>query len=1567
MTTLTTPASAILSAVPISLLKRVEVPPVLALEPAIQHYDWGDPDFIPALLGRPNPARKPHAELWLGAHPQSPSRVTSDPGQTPLNELIASADVEILGRRVAADFQSQLPFLLKVLSAAAPLSIQVHPDRSRAEAGFERENRAGIPVNAGHRNYKDTNHKPELIVALTEFFGVSGFRPLQDIRHQLEAVPELRSLAAEFLEEPRSLQSLYSRLMTMEQGEVDGLLTALIARLEQENSVRPFTRLEREYWILKSDQIYSKGGHRDRGLFSLYLLNLVHLQPGQGLFLPAGVLHAYLEGSGMELMANSNNVIRGGLTPKHVDVSELLQNVSFEEMRPEIISALGRPGAGEHVYPTPAREFELSRIELGDADPHPGRSNHPVEIFIVLSVESGGRVAVTSGGRNWNFGKGEAFLIRSGASYSLEAAGRATLYKATVPALAEAKAGPVPIGHAPGFRGRLPATLSFGTSGLRGLVTDITDLEAYINSRGFLDYLVKTGDSSPGQVVCLGSDLRPSSNGPDRSIVRAVAKAVEDAGFIVENLGALPTPALTFHALQQRRASIMITGSHIPFDRNGIKFNKSTGEVLKEDEPGILEAVQRFRRIEYARAASQSLFLDNGMFRDTKPLRAEDACAARAYLERYEDFFPASSLQGLRIVFYQHSAVGRDLWVELLRQLGAEVIPLGRSESFVPVDTEAITREKLETLQGLADEARQKHGRIDAVVSTDGDSDRPLLTGVDDDGSVCFFGGDLLGIVAADFLGADAAVVPISANDAVDRWAGTRGVTVIKTRIGSPYVIEGMHRAVAGGARRVVGWEANGGFLTASDLERHGRTLKALPTRDAALPLLAALSAANERGLSLVKLFARLPRRFSKAGLIDNFPPETSRRLVQRFSSGLAGAEEVRFADDTTQLRDGSGAVRKATELQAADLDNLRRDLEQHFSPEQGFDRVVRINILDGVRIGFSNGDIAHIRPSGNAPQLRLYAVADSQARADEIAAEGVREPDGLLRRIEAALDGPLPETDLVRRVRKNITLTRELFARGETPEIIGTVAGSKSAQEFWQSTLDASRDHFGCRATLSFLEDLPTNQAFGLLLLWQRLQPHLREDRGSLVAFVFGDGTRSTPFTETDNAQKPAIATFVPARPGNDSRFLSMVELALKYFVPVQQYLRRSGFQGLVVKWGDEIQIPALDLAGSDPLFKDADVVRFVSLREITADDAQNKDWVGVDASGRVTAFIPRRPLEKMAELADRGLVQRREGRLHGGINLGSIAISYAFLDCLLEEFRMEVNDSGADRKVRPALDPEFFTALATAAIEDPVARAEAWDRATAESPEVAALGQRIPDILYRLQRAIRSLEQRQNRKLKMVAMNFEDQYWGDIGQHSRIFEFYMALNHPGPAGDIARAIAGLTGRRDEHGNLLMNSEVSPGYRIRDSVLINARLTGSGTVEDSVLIGTRAKNVEARGGFDVLSTATDLKIETRGGTYRVVSSGPVTAAPAERVTTLFLPSIGASLFRVLETTDLKDRKSTYSVPLPGNPLSFQQAHAEMGALSMETLQKLRGEAEARVLDHNGRGVDPGEPPRGTA
>ncbi len=564
------------------------------------------------------------------------------------------------------------------------------------------------------------------------------------------------------------------------------------------------------------------------------------------------------------------------------------------------------------------------------------------------------------------------------------------------------------IGSTASFLNYTPFPLAFGTSGLRGLVKDITDLEAYINVKATLRHLLSIGDIRASGTVLIAGDLRPST---DR-IMRACAQAIVDSSCQVENAGKIPTPALVSHAISTKRAGVMVTGSHIPFDRNGIKINKSVGEVLKQDEPGITREVERVRVEEYSRTATTSAFDASGMFKRSPDLSPLDRSAEEAYVRRYLTSFTLGGLSGLRVLVYQHSAVGRDILPQILRELGAEVVSAGRSETFVPIDTENITDEQLDRLEEFAVAAEANGRPLHAIVSTDGDSDRPLVTAVlpaaegqPGGRRVRFLPGDLLGIVVAEYLRADAAAVPISANDAVERRMAERKAVLEKTRIGSPYVISALdelHRA--GKYSRIVGWEANGGFLTGSDIPLTAGTLNALPTRDSTLPILANLFAAADHRIGLTALWNRLPVRFGRAGLLDNVSVTVSQAILAHLIPP-ADVIEVEF-DGTGRVVDRSRPGTVPTPLVEAAIVNWQQrklTLMRFFTPALGFDDIVRINVLDGVRVYFRNGDVAHIRPSGNAPQLRIYANSDSQARADQIVEFGLREPDGILHQLERA------------------------------------------------------------------------------------------------------------------------------------------------------------------------------------------------------------------------------------------------------------------------------------------------------------------------------------------------------------------------------------------------------------------------------------------------------------------------------------------------------------------------------------------------------------------------------------
>ncbi len=1098
------------------------------------------------------------------------------------------------------------------------------------------------------------------------------------------------------------------------------------------------------------------------------------------------------------------------------------------------------------------------------------------------------------------------------------------------------------------FRGRDPQRLEFGTSGLRGLVRDLTDLEAYVSTRGFLNYLVATGEARPGCSVPLAGDLRPSTHSEHRSIMQAVARAVTDSGFDVLYCGRLPTPALSFFAFQNGYPSIMVTGSHIPFDRNGIKFQRCHGEVLKEDEVALGWHIEHARNVEYERPIQQSLFADDGMFLAgvAPQLGAPTVEPRQRYVARNLSFFPTDALKGLRLVVFEHSAVGRELLVDVLRALGAEVHPLGRSDDFTALDTEAISDSQLATLQRLADHVRHTHGPVDAILSTDGDSDRPLVAGLDADGKVRFFGGDLVGLVTALYLNADGAAVPVSATDAIE-LALPPSTRVVRTRIGSPHVVAAMATLTG---LRPVGWEANGGFLTGATIERQGASLQALPTRDALLPILSVLHAARLRNISLVELFATLPQRFGQADLLDQVPSSLSRELMALCRPDLPDLREVVY-DTAVLWSDTFGVIHAADANLRLTLLLIRSALAEHFK-EQEFSSIRRIDYLDGIRVHFTNEEVVHLRPSGNAPQLRVYALASSEARVKHLVRLSAGPAGIATRMLEHAR-----HMAFVRTIEANLALTRTLLDAGAGPKLLATVSGSATAQRFWQGKLEGAREEFRANHLLSFHEDLPVNQAFGVLLAWQRLRQHFVKGEGALAAFVFGEGTRATPFTETDNGQKPALESFVrrAVRPGEGSApYLSMVELAMRHFASVEAYLRRSGFDGVVFKWGDELLIPSCALTGSSARFAGADIVRFVSMQTVSEDTALNKDWVGVDASGKITSFIPRRPLERMYALADMGLMDRDGSALVAGINLGSIAVSRMLLDALLGEFSLEVNDVCANRSARPDLDPQFFAALVIAAGDVNGSCAQIWRSATLEVPALAKLDRDMPGLLTRLLGVLSRFRAQHGRSARLVAMDFGEVYWGDVGQHQQILAFYMALNERGPTGRIARSLAGIELPRDAAGNIIDgSSRLGPKVLVENSVLIDCDVA-SGTVVDSVLIGTRASTVQARGAFDVQSTVGELCLEPRAGTYKVVHPGRVLARAGERVTTLFMGE-EAVLMRVDETTDLKDRKHNYDVPILGNSMSFADAHMAMSALSSEALLEARGRATGAVLNSLGK------------
>ncbi|MCV6591412.1 MAG: phosphomannomutase [Silicimonas sp.] len=450
----------------------------------------------------------------------------------------------------------------------------------------------------------------------------------------------------------------------------------------------------------------------------------------------------------------------------------------------------------------------------------------------------------------------------------------------------------------------------FGTSGLRGLAVELTD---ELCARYAAAFCSQHGNNGR---LYIGQDNRDSSP----RIAAAVAQGAAEAGMSVVDCGVLPTPAMAGAALKAGTFSIMVTGSHIPADRNGLKFYTARGEFTKADEAPLAAAV------------------------DSVTLTGAEASVevsgdpASDYVARYVAGLPEGALSGLKIGVWLHSSAASVVIPQILEGLGAEVVLLGASKTFIPVDTEAVDAEaRADMLAWTKD-----HG-LDGIVSTDGDADRPLV--VDDTGAVV--PGDILGPITARWLGAEAVVTTVSANTMVDLM-GAFG-TVSRTKIGSPYVIAEMEAWMASGTGKVAGYEPNGGFLLGWDVSGDGRDLGQLMTRDAVLPMVAVFAAARAAGQSLSDLVESLPKRRTATDRLQDVPREASLAIVEAVLSG-----------DMSVLPEGLGAL-------------------------DGIDRT------DGVRMRFSSGITVHIRPSGNAPELRCYVEAASDVAAGRVLDETLR------------------------------------------------------------------------------------------------------------------------------------------------------------------------------------------------------------------------------------------------------------------------------------------------------------------------------------------------------------------------------------------------------------------------------------------------------------------------------------------------------------------------------------------------------------------------------------------------
>ena len=483
--------------------------------------------------------------------------------------------------------------------------------------------------------------------------------------------------------------------------------------------------------------------------------------------------------------------------------------------------------------------------------------------------------------------------------------------------------------------------LKFGTSGLRGLVSDLTDDIIMRYAHAFLRHLEKIGKISKEASVIVGYDLRSSSP----HIKNVVIKTIEDRGYSVINAGEVPTPALALYSLSHRYPAIMVTGSHIPDDRNGLKFYRPDGEITKQDERSIVNELDKTAKGDKGGLSENDTPYHLAENYQSPPVVPD---VLELYRKRCLSILPKSALQDMKIGIYQHSSIVRDFLVEVLSSLGAKTVAIGRADHFVPVDTEALR----DFDRKLALDAVRQYG-LDALVSTDGDADRPLIAGSDG----IFLKGDVVGMLTAKYLFADAVVTPVTSTSAVETSHFFEHV--YRTSVGSPYVIAGMKQALSDGYHTIVGFEANGGVLLGSDISSETCELKKLATRDAMLPILALLGFAQLRGSSVQALQGCLPRRFTASNRLSNIDTEKAKQVLH-------------------DLEDAATRI--------------------HFFHPLG--NIKHWDVIDGLRVIMDNGDIVHFRLSGNAPELRCYSEAASQEQADKLLEWGL---ENIARTLEKA------------------------------------------------------------------------------------------------------------------------------------------------------------------------------------------------------------------------------------------------------------------------------------------------------------------------------------------------------------------------------------------------------------------------------------------------------------------------------------------------------------------------------------------------------------------------------------
>jgi hypothetical protein len=540
----------------------------------------------------------------------------------------------------------------------------------------------------------------------------------------------------------------------------------------------------------------------------------------------------------------------------------------------------------------------------------------------------------------------------------------------------------------------------------------------------------------------------------------------------------------------------------------------------------------------------------------------------------------------------------------------------------------------------------------------------------------------------------------------------------------------------------------------------------------------------------------------------------------------------------------------------------------------------------------------------------------------------------------------------------KNIEYARKISRENQSINVVIVVSGNKLDKDTWQQRLDHNNQYlFNSNSStkiLSFQEKIGKKRKegnfLGTLLAYIKLKDSAQRENFSfresvtLIGMLFGRGERMSPFTQIEGDRKPAI--IVSSRSTGDGKLFTAIEEALFYFVPVAKYLEQRGFRGVLNKWGDETEIPSIDLTkvpGKESEFDNYDVIKCISTMRITEELARQKEWILTGSNDSITAIISRDERSRIIEILRQFNIKPDEnGDYYAGVSLGPVAVSYDVLDIAVEVFDHEIYQEG----IYIDFDPFFILALSITS-----GNFYLWEEAEERDKGLQKLLSKVPDFFSKVQLLKNKFKLRHGRKLRLKILDLgEDVFWADIGQHKSMREKYMSINEQSIRGIIARELEYINEDRDQEGNIIINSRIDPGITVKQSVIINSQLTGNGLIEQSVIKDSILHNPQCVKAFSVLSCRyhgnTILLAES--GLYRSIGNKDLELKPGMRHGTIITKSQVYDMM-VSESTNLRDRDNFYRSPVFGNKLSFAEAYDEMFGVGEVELDERRKHLVGRL------------------